>query len=337
MRTKLKMKLQLFASTGGTKLSDVIVPELFNPYVINKTMEKSALVQSGIITSNSEFDALASQASPLINMPFFEDLTGESEQIIEDADLAAAKITSKSDVAAIIRRAKMWSATDLSAALAGKDPMAAIGELVSGFWTRDMQKELVSILKGIFASTSMAGNLLDISGGTGNAAKWSAGAFIDAQQLLGDAQELLTGVMMHSATKSALKKQNLIQTIRPSDSPEFDVYQEKRVIVDDGCPYDSATQTYITYLFGQGAIALGNGNPVGFVPTETDRDKKKGSGVDYLINRKTMILHPRGIKFTNASVAKTEGPSRAELADALNWNRVYEPKQIRIVAFKHKI
>ena len=26
----------------------------------------------------------------------------------------------------------MWSATDLSAALAGKDPMAAIGELVSG-------------------------------------------------------------------------------------------------------------------------------------------------------------------------------------------------------------
>ena len=24
---------------------------------------------------------------------------------------------------------------------------------------------------------------------------------------------------------------------------------------------------YTTYLFGQGAIALGNGNPVGFIPT----------------------------------------------------------------------
>ncbi len=335
MNTKLIMDLQLFASTG-TKLSDVIVPELFNPYVINKTMEKSALVQSGIITNNSEFDSLASQASPLINMPFFEDLTGESEQIIEDADLTAAKITSNQDVAAIIRRAKMWSATDLSAAMSGKDPMAAIGDLVAGFWTRDMQKELIAILKGIFVADSMKDNLLDVSGATGNAAKWSASAFIDAQQRLGDAQELLSAVAMHSAVKSELKKQNLIQTIRPSDSPEFDVYQDKRVIVDDGCPIETGG-IYTTYLFGQGAIALGNGNPVGFVPTETDRDKQKGSGVDYLINRKTMILHPRGIKFTNTKVAKTEGPSRAELMDALNWNRVYESKQIRIVAFKHKI
>lgn len=329
-----KINLQLFAS-AGTKLSDVIVPELFNPYVINRTMEKSALVQSGIITNNSEFDSLASQAAPTINMPFFEDLTGESEQIIEDADLEAAKITSSKDVAAIIRRAKMWSATDLSAALAGKDPMAAIGELVSGFWTRDMQKELIAILNGIFSSTSMKGNLLDISALEGDASKWSASAFIDAQQLLGDAKELLTAVVMHSATESALRKQNLIETIKPSDSPAFNTYQGKRVIIDDGCPVDKGV--YTTYLFGQGAIALGNGNPVGFIPTETDRDKKKGSGVDYLINRKTYILHPRGIKFTNASVAKTEGPSRLELTNKANWERVYEPKQIRIVAFKHKL
>ncbi|KGN00371.1 coat protein [Clostridium botulinum] len=328
------MKLQLFAN--GTKLSDVIVPELFNPYIINQTMEKSALIQSGIITNNSEFDSFASQASPLINMPFFEDLTGESEQIIEDGDLEAAKITSKKDVAAILRRAKMWSATDLSAAMSGKDPMAAIANLVSGFWARDMQKELIAILNGIFSATSMKDNLLDISALEGNKAKWSASAFIDAQQKLGDAQELLTGVMMHSAVKSELKKQNLIQTIRPSDSPEFDVYQDKRVIVDDGCPVDSSG-IYTTYLFGQGAIALGNGNPAGFVATETDRDKKKGSGVDYLINRKTYILHPRGVKFTNTKVAKTEGPSRTELKEKTNWERVYEPKQIRIVAFKHKI
>lgn len=338
MNTKLKMNLQLFAATG-TKLSDVIVPELFNPYIINQTMQKSALIQSGIITNNSEFDNLASQASPLINMPFFEDLTGESEQIIEDVDLEAAKIKSNKDVAAIIRRVKMWSATDLSAAMSGTDPMAAIGNLVSGFWARDMQKELIAILKGVFLADSMKDNLLDISGGTGNAAKWSGSAFIDAQQKLGDAQELLTGVMMHSAVKSELKKQNLIQTIRPSDSPEFEVYQDKRVIVDDSCPVEGtgASSIFTTYLFGQGAIALGNGNPVGFVPTETDRDKKKGSGVDYLINRKTYILHPRGIKFTNTKVAKTEGPSRAELMEATNWARVYEPKQIRMVAFKHKI
>ena len=333
---------------AGTTLQDVIVPELFNPYVINRTMELSALYQSGIIANNTEFDALASQASPMVNMPFFEDLTGESEQVIEGADLTDNKIESNKDVAAIIRRAKMWSATDLSAALAGSDPMQAIATLVARFWERDMQKELISILGGIFgtipageegtppADTRLASNLLDISTLSGNAAKWSGSAFIDAEQKLGDAKAQLTGIVMHSATEATLKKQNLLETVQPSNDVGFHTYQGKRVIVDDGCPVDSGG-IYTTYLFGNGAVALGNGNPVGFVPTETDRAKRKGSGIDYLINRKTMILHPRGIAFTNTNVAKTEGPSRAELGDPANWKPVYESKQIRVVAFKHKL
>lgn len=331
---------------AGTTLQDVIVPELFNPYVINRTMELSALVNSGIMKNNEEFDELASQAAPTVNMPFFEDLTGESEQVIEGEDLEDNKITSNKDVAAIIRRAKMWSATDLAAALSGADPMRAIGDLVARFWERDMQKELIAILNGVFgtftpsegsATTRLESNILDISAKSGAAANWSGSAFIDAEQLLGDAKAQLTGVAMHSATEAYLKKQNLIETVQPSNDVSFGVYQGKRVIVDDGCPVDSTGKIFTTYLFGDGAIALGNGNPVGFVPTETDRAKRKGSGVDYLINRRTNILHPRGIAFTNANVAKTEGPSRTELADAQNWNPVYEAKQIRIVAFKHKL
>ena len=332
---------------AGTTLQDVIVPELFNPYVINRTMELSALVQCGIIANNTEFDALASQAAPTVNMPFFEDLTGESEQVIEGADLEDNKITSNKDVAAIIRRAKMWSATDLSAALAGSDPMAAIGSLVAGFWARDMQKELIALLAGVFgtipagnenkppAETRLASNLLDISGKSGAAANWSGSAFIDAEQMLGDAKAQLTGICMHSATEAYLKKQNLIETVQPSNDVAFGTYQGKRVIIDDGCPASGGV--YTTYLFGNGAIALGNGNPVGFLATETDRAKRKGSGIDYLINRKTMILHPRGIAWQNAEVAKTEGPSRLEVANPKNWKPVYEHKQIRIVAFKHKL
>ena len=328
----------------GTTLADVIVPELFTPYTVQKTMELSALFTSGIVAHSAEFDRLASEAAPLHNMPFFEDLSGDSENVIEGAALTAAKITSKVDVSTTIRRAKMWSATDLSAALAGKDPMAAIGSLVARYWARDMQKELINTLNGVFGSytdtnsntvTPLSDHILDISGETGNAAKISASAFIDACQLLGDAQGELTAVVMHSATKAYLKKQNLIQTERDSTSVEFDTYQGRRVIVDDGCPV--ANGVYTTYLFGNGAVAYGNGSPVRFVPTELDRDKKLGSGVDYLINRKAFILHPRGIKFTNLVRANAETVSRAELANAKNWERVYEPKAIRMVCFKHKI
>lgn len=327
-----------------TKLSDVIVPELFNPYVVSKTMELSALFNSGIVTNNPEFDKLASEAAPIHNMPFFEDLQGESEAIIEDADLTPNKITSNKDVSTTIRRAKMWAATDLSAALSGKDPMMAIGDLVAGFWARDKQKELIAILNGVFGSytggssetvTPLADHILDISKAKSAAQIIDGKSFIDACQLLGDAQSQLTAVAMHSATKSYLRKLDLIETVKGSSELEFDTYQGRRVIVDDGCPV--ADGVYTTYLFGDGAIAYGNGSPEGHIATEIDRDKKKGSGVDYLINRSAFILHPRGIKWTNAVRANIETPTRIELADAKNWERVYEPKQIRIVAFKHKL
>lgn len=329
-----------------TRISDVIVPELFNPYVINRTMELSALFQCGIVVNNSEFDRLASEAARTHNMPFFEDLNGESEPTLEDVKMTPAKIGSNKDVSTTIFRQKMWGSSNLAAALAGSDPMRAIGDLVSGFWARDMQKELIAVLSGVFgtftpdggtATTRMADHILDLSTMSAAAAKnISASAIIDACQLLGDAQSQLTGLAMHSATKTYLKKKELIETQRDSNNVEFDTYQGRRVTVDDGCPVDK-DGVYTTYLFGNGAIALGNGSPVGHVATETDRDKQTGGGVDYLINRKAFILHPRGIAYTGAVRANVETPTREELAMPENWKPVYEPKQLRVVAIKHKI
>ena len=48
-------------------------------------------------------------------------------------------------------------------------------------------------------------------------------------------------------------------------------------------------------------------------------------------------MHPRGIAWQNLERTHTETPTEAELANAKNWKMVYESKQIRIVAFKHKI
>ena len=320
----------------ATTLQDIINPTaLFENYVVNRTSELSAIFQSGIITRDSKFDQLASEAAQVHNMPFFTDLNGDSEDIVEGTSLTEAKIGSKMDTSTTIRRAKMWGATDLSAQLAGTDPMSAIGDLVAGFWARDHQKELLNILDGVFAATSMTDHVLDISGKTGKAAAFSGEAFIDAMQLMGDARNSLTAVVMHSATKSYLDKLNLIQTIRQSDAVSFDTYMGRRVIVDDSCP--AAAGNYTTYLFGEGAIAYGVGSPVGLVPVEVDRDKRKGSGVHYLISRKAFIMHPRGVAWKNKTRAHAESVSRAELKDAGNWERVYEPKQIRIVKFVHKL
>jgi len=51
-----------------TKINDIIIPEVFNPYVIERSAELSALVQSGIITTNPELDRLASSGGTIINI-----------------------------------------------------------------------------------------------------------------------------------------------------------------------------------------------------------------------------------------------------------------------------
>lgn len=315
----------------STKISDVIVPEVFNPYVIERTAELSALVKSGIVVRNPELDKLATAGGKLINMPFWKDLTGDDEVLSDNGALTPGKITAGQDVAALLMRGKAWSVNDLAKALSGDDPMRAIGDLVAEYWARRRQKTLISVLKGIFSSSSMSGNVHDISSELEGAAKISGSSFIVAKNKLGDASDKLTAVMMHSAVFTALEQQNLISYIPNSQGiVEFPTYMNKRVIVDDGCPIES--DVYTTYLFGEGAIGEGNGSAP--VPTETDRDSLAGE--DILINRQHFILHPRGVKFTNSSVAG-ESPTNAELENQANWNRVYENKNIRIVAFKHKI
>ena len=315
-----------------TKISDVIVPEIFNPYVVQRTMELSALVTSGIIASDAVFDALASGGGKTVNMPYFTDLSGDSEVLSDSGALTPATIAAAQDIAVILRRGKAWGVNDLAANLSGDDPMKAVGDLVAAYWSRDLQTTLIKILTGVFGAASMSGNVSDISAGTGDAAKISAAAIVDAFQLLGDAKSTLTGIMMHSAVEAALTKQDLITTVRNSEGKVImKSYMEKQVIVDDACPV--ATDVYSTFLFGAGAFALGNGNPAGFVPTETDRDSL--AGVDYLINRKTLILHPRGVAFTGTPAGAS--PTNTELATGTNWTRKYENKAIRVVEFKHKI
>lgn len=312
-----------------TKISDVIVPEVFNPYVVQRTMELSALYNSGIISNNPELDRLASSGGTTINMPYWEDLNGDDEVLSDDGALTPAKITAGQDIAVLLMRGKAWSANDLAKALSGDDPMAAIGDLVAEYWARRMQATAIKLLDGAFAASNMTNKVLDISSLEDDKAKINGENFLDALQLMGDAKDKLTGVIMHSATETQLRKNNLIQTELDSNNKPISLFMEKRVIIDDSCP--TSAGEYTTYLFGEGAIGLGNGGAP--VPTETDRDSLAGD--DILINRKHYILHPRGVKWIGSAAGSS--PTNTELATGTNWSRVYEDKAIRMVKFVHKL
>ena len=74
--------------------------------------------------------------------------------------------------------------------------------------------------------------------------------------------------------------------------------------------------------------------PFGTEGCEFARDALNGD--TSMIMRRRYILHPSGVQFTSSSVAG-KSPTDAELALAANWVRVYENKNVRIVAVTHNI
>ncbi|HBV88310.1 MAG TPA: coat protein [Desulfosporosinus sp.] len=327
---------------AATKVSNIIIPEIFNPYVVERTAELSALVRSGIVVPDPQMDVLASAGGTLINMPFFTDLTGDDDLLDDTADIPVNAIGTNKDIATLLMRTKSWGVTDLAKSISGDDPMRAIGDLVADYWARKEQTTLIKILTGVFAdniANDSADHVHDVSIADGaNAASTNligANSVIEASALLGDAMMGLTAIAMHSVCYANLQKQNLIDfTPTNVQNVGFGTYLGKTVIVDDGCPSiagGTSGKVYTSYLFGRGAIARGEGKPE--YPTEMDRDSLGSGGTDVLITRRHYILHPRGIKFTSASVVKTT-PTNSELALAANWDRVYESKNIRLVALK---
>lgn len=317
-----------------TIISDVIVPDVFNPYVIERTAELSAFYQSGIIQRSPELDSLAAAGGKLINMPYWTDLGGADEVLSDTAALTVGKIGSGKDVAALLARGRAWSVNDLAKALSGDDPMGAIGNLVAAYWARRFQAVLINSLAGVFGNdaTLMKDNISNISSQSSAATRSiSAGTTVDALYKLGDASNKLTGFAMHSATVAKLTKDDLITTIPGSEGkPTIKYFLSKPVIEDDSLPV--ADGVYTTYIFGEGAFGWGEGKAP--VPTEVTRDSLAGD--DILINRRHFLLHPRGVKFLNAEVEGAT-PSNTELADYQNWQRVYENKNVRIVQFIHKL
>lgn len=315
---------------AATKIADVIVPEVFNPYTIERTVALSQLFASGIIAPVEGLNVLGQKGGTTIAMPFWNSLSGDEEVLSDTTPLGVAKITASQDVAVLHARGKAWGVNDLAKALSGDDPMAAIGDQVGAYWADRMQVQVLATLKGIFDDTTMAANVSDISAASGAGAVISGDTVVDAIYKLGDHAGGLTAFAMHSAVVATLVKQGLIDYRPDADGrPTIPTYLGKDVIVDDGMPV--ASGVYTSYLFGQGAFGYGEGNPP--VPTETDRDSLQGE--DILINRRHYVLHPRGVKWIGTPAGVS--PTNAELQDDDNWQRVYNAKNIRIVQFKHRI
>lgn len=330
-----------------TNVGDIIIPEVFLPYAIQRTMELNAFVQSGVVTQDARFTALANDGGVTAHMPYFEDLQGDEEIIGRTGDVSVDAIGTDQDICVKMLRQKAYGARDIAALLAGADPMMAIGDLFAGWWVRQDQKRLLYSLKGVFASSSMSDLVKDISLQTGSVSEanyFTGRSFIDAKQLLGDAKEKLSAIAIHSEVEAWLSKLDLIDIIPDSEGKgQIKTFQGLRVVVDDGMPYETVAgqRAYTSYMFAQGAVAMADGNvdkrPLGAMGTwRLEYDRQARAGESSMIMRRTIIQHVRGVKWNGASMA-ADTPTNTEIQNGANWTRVYEKKAMRVVKFVHNI
>lgn len=320
-----------------------LIPELFLDYQQEEIRDKNALVTSGLMTTNAAIQAEFAKGGKTVDLPFYGDLTGDSEIDSDTTPSSPTEITGDVQVGVRNMRRKSWKSSDLAADLSGSDPSQAIARSTGRYWIRDMQVVARNILNGLFGT---GGPLVSSHAVGSNSTALSPGLMVDGIAKLGDAGDELTGVMMHSAIYYALMKLDLIvpasttsqiDTRLSAEALEKGTYYGRPVFVDDKLPFTagagpSGQTVYDTFFFGPGAFAYATAPAK--TPVETDRDKFLG--IDFLINRTHYLVHPNGISWRGNAAANS--PSNAELATPTNWVKVFDDdRNIRITRMRSYI
>ena len=331
-----------------TRLTNVIVPEIFTGYALEPSIYKSRFFLGGVIQENPAISGLLAGGGTTFNLPFWKDTAGTSGDVpSETVATTINNATSDKQVARRQLREKAWGANDISAIFAGEDPIGALTQRVTGYWAQAYDQLAVATLRGVIADNiaNDAGSLVnDISAVAGAGGIISDSAVIDAQAKLGEngtvsANDLNGGgfaaILVHPATYAVLRKADLIDYVAISGQVRpIEFYMGMRVIVDRNAFVNGAN--YDSYILKAGALQFGQSNS-GYLPTEVDRDPGTGFGIDKLFTRRVFAMHPMGTKWTENTVTGGLSPSDANLVLAANWDRVFETENMGIVVVRHKI
>ena len=334
----------------ATLRSDLIIPEVFSPYVIEESTRSDAFLQSGVVQPMAELNTSGDGSGDFVSVPFYKaNLSGDFEVLTDSTSLTPGKIEADRQIGVLLRRGRAFEARDLAALASGSDPMAAIGQKMARYVNHQKQKDLLSCLGGVFGSVNSTDSNaaffgLTLDGGSGDSpTSLNPSHVARAKNLLGDQGDKLTAIVMHSAVYYSLVERRAVDFVLAADanggsatasggsmseaftgSGTVPTFLCLRCIVsDDVQTAGSGSSTeYATYFFTQGAVGASENTAL---TTETDRDILALS--DAMAISLGYCYHPIGSKWGVTTV----NPTRSQLETVGNWSKVYETKNIGIV------
>jgi hypothetical protein len=315
-----------------TRIADVIIPEVFTPYVLQMAEKSNNMINSGGIVVDPFLSAFALGGGNTITIPSWEAIdqfTGTFDPQLDDPAVMAPvnAVKAEAEVAVKLSDVKTWGAANLASALAGSNPLSQVADKIAKAINTNRQFKIVSALTGLFAGPLAATNLVDAS-----AAPFEAGLLIDALAPWGDMANEAVVLVVHSAVYRSMQKENLI-TFRPLSEQNilFPVYMgQYLIVVDDTVPVTGVAPAlvYTSYLLKPGAIRIGVG--AGETILHEEPLQAGGAGVEYFIQRDTYVPHVVGTAWIGTATGA--GPQPAALSNGANWAAVYTPKHIPVAA-----
>lgn len=343
---------------AATNIAQLWTPDIWVRGSNEKMARLPAFINSPIVKRTAEFDALASGGGITVNMPYFRDITRQSDAPqVEATQPTRQAIGSGKQIAAICNRETANDATALAAAVSGTQPVEEITTQIVTRRQMQRQSTAISQLAGCFGFSNAPGgngalkpvrnDIFSETGANPGAANIiSPFAIIDTIALLGELAATTQGggIAMHSLIRAALLKQDQIafEHYSQQDGTVLETYKGYRVFICDDLVRAGGVSgfVFVTYVFAPGVFGWGEKPQVAGPVNQPVIDvaelafwSTSQTNVAEIYDRTRFVLHPNGMRWTG--IPAGQSASNAEFATDTNWTLDYSTaNRVGIVALR---
>lgn len=311
--------------------------EVVQSFMDADPVTRTPFYESGLIVSNPIIAELAQSSTQIVELPFWGRIDASVEPNYSNdvyEDIAVPRKIGTGVMRA--RNAHLnegFGWMDYAREVTGKSAEERVAAMLDNYWRQEAELRIVATLRGILNDSVAASNGMVHQATSTDGITFEG--LIDAQLTMGDAFGNIGGYVMNSTAFATLVKEGLATVAR---TPDTNVLQRTLnglpVIVNDAAM--TLNGKPVVALIGPGAFGYGMANPR--IPLEYDREPARGNGggAETLWSRRNMIVHPLGYSFTSTSITGNgsetvaRGAGWTDLANAANWERVADRKQVPI-------
>ena len=319
--------------SGATAKLNLVEPKVFADYVLEQQTATNRLLSSGILTTDPIIQAQLLKGGTYVTIPTLQSFSGEAQTWNDTSDITVGNVDSYSAIAPQMYQAKAFGYTDFGQLSTGAPVAEQIAGQFASFWNIQDNKLLIAVLKNAFLN---AGLQAVKAYGMGTPAPLAAGDFIAALSRMGDVSSpQLTKIVLNSAAVGAMRDQNLINTIQPSNGgTPISYYNGIEIVEDDALPV-AADGTTDAFIIANGAVAYGLANPENSY--EVKRDSLGNGGQTAVINRRTLAMQIAGTSFTDVTKVAGLGYSAINASATSMYDLVGDPRNIGVVDYRFTI